>query len=86
VADVTAESRIEAREVPEVVSVKDIPKNMLKPRRARMAHGPGECWYYINASGLEVYVAEEPGQSSRHVIRFTKRQLEKALEIMGVKK
>ena len=60
----------------------NLPKNMLKPRRAQVAHGPGECWYYIVPRGLEVCVAMKKGEASSNVVRLTRWQLKRALEIM----
>ena len=62
--------------------MKDIPKNMLKPRKAKVVRGSGECWYYINPGGLEVFAAEETGRSAQKAIRLTRRQLKEALKIM----
>ena len=61
----------------------NLPKSMLKPRRATVIHGPGECWYYIVPRGLEICVAQEKGRASSNSIRLTRRQLERALEIMS---
>ena len=60
----------------------NLPKSMLKSRRALVVHGPGECWYYIVPRGLEVCVATRKGEASSNVVRLTRRQLKRALEIM----
>ena len=62
--------------------MKDVPKTMLKSRRATVVHGAGECWYYIAPSGLEVCVAAEKGKAASNVVRLTRRQLQRALEVI----
>jgi len=62
--------------------MRNLPKNTLKSRKAKVAHGPGECWYYIVPRGLELCVAQEKGKAASQIIRLTRRQLERALEIM----
>jgi len=62
--------------------VKDIPKSMLKSRRARLVHGSGECWYYINPGGLEVLVTSQKDLAASQTFRITRKQMERALEII----
>ena len=50
-------------------------------RKARMI-GSGEAWFYITSLGIELCVAEQKGETTRHVILITARQLRRALQVI----
>jgi hypothetical protein len=60
----------------------DIPKAMLKMRKARVLHGPGEAWFYICRSHIEVCVAEHKGAPSTNCVQISETQLRTALDVI----
>ena len=62
---------------------RELTKAMLKSRKTRVEHGPGEAWWYVNHAQIQVCVAPEKGKASSNIVILTKRQLETALQIMN---
>ena len=64
----------------------NLSKAMREPRRARVIYKhSGECWYYIQPRSIELFVSLEKGKAASSSIRLTRKQLEKALEIMDAR-
>lgn len=60
-----------------------LPRSMRTPRQAEPCIGTTEGWYYVQPDYVEVYArTENTGVSFRTTVRLTRKQLERALEIM----
>ena len=57
-------------------------KAMRGPRKAKVISGGDEAWWYIEPNGITVVSSVAKGLNPIQV-RLTRRQLERALEVMG---
>ena len=64
--------------------MKELPNNMLKPRKAAPLGQADEAWYYVGPSSIDVFVRLQGVDAL--ACRLTKRQLEGALAVMGASK
>ena len=55
-------------------------KPMLAPRRARPLAGTEDAWFYVEPKGVSVFASKEGGGTT--ACKLTRRQLERALEIL----
>jgi hypothetical protein len=61
----------------------EIPKEMRSPRKAEPYNGTDEAWWYINKRSIDVYATSSAqAELCTTVVRLTRHQLERALEIM----
>ena len=63
----------------------DVPAAMRYPRKPRNMQSfdsQDTAWYYIEPSGLDVYVSTKKGEASTISFRITRQQIERALEII----
>ncbi len=59
-----------------------LPKGMRRCRKARLASGPGDAWFYVSPKGLEVYVSEDNKSAASHCFTISRRQLKRSVEII----
>ena len=56
-------------------------KALLSPRKARAEYGARDAWWYVNKRSIEVLA--QPNGSNPTCVKLTKKQLQRALEIMN---
>ena len=61
--------------------MKELPFSMRKPRKATPLGRSEDAWYYVGPSSVDIY-CQEKGVNVQQC-RLTRRQLERALEIMA---
>jgi len=59
----------------------ETPELMRAPRRPRLISRHADAWYYIDFPGIDVYVQIGIGRLAR--LRITRKQMERALEIIA---
>lgn len=59
---------------------KPLTKEMTKPRVAGLLGGAVKAWWYINPESIDVCAESQRGGTTH--VRLSKRQLERALEVM----
>lgn len=60
--------------------MKELLKNMLTPRKAKPLGVSEESWYYVGPSSIDIFIKQE--NCSTASARLTRKQLQRALEIM----
>jgi hypothetical protein len=61
--------------------VKELPNNMLKPRKAAPLGQADEAWYYVGPTSIDVFVRLQGVDAL--ACRLTRRQLQSALKVMS---